>query len=304
VVWAHNSHVGDARATDLGRHGQLTLGELVRRRYGDDAVAVGFTTYAGSVLAASDWGQDGAVNEIRPALDGSYESLFHEVAASGTANFMLILRNGPLADALRAERLQRAIGVVYSPGTERVSHYFEAQLSRQFDVVLHFDETNAVRALGPPPETGRADDRAVTGTGQYRIEIGGVMSYTVGGVWESTAEDRASCTLNEDGRLTVVGRRTFAGARHGTLTLVVDDVRSDSASTTAFVLSVRLPGGTGLTIDPAGLRNEPTGAGAALLVHGDDHLAVTLDATAPGSPESGPAPRVTGRIECELRSER
>ncbi len=150
VLWAHNSHVGDATATELGERGQLTVGGLVQQRYGEDAVGVGFTTYSGEVLAASAWGQDAVLQQVRPALDGSYEKLFHDVATSGSDNFMLRLDRPPLAEALGVARLERAIGVVYLPATERSSHYFEAKLSAQFDVVLHFDRTHAVEPLGPP----------------------------------------------------------------------------------------------------------------------------------------------------------
>ena len=123
VLWAHNSHVGDASATELGERGQLTVGGLVKRRYGEDAVGVGFTTYSGEVLAASGWGQDAQLQDVRPALDESYEGLFHDVATSGADNIMLPLDKAPLAESLGVERLERAIGVIYSPATERISHY-------------------------------------------------------------------------------------------------------------------------------------------------------------------------------------
>jgi erythromycin esterase-like protein len=162
VVWAHNSHLGDARATAMGEGGELNVGQLVRERYGRDAVLVGFSTDHGWVTAASDWDRPAERKRVRPALDGSYEQLFHEAAADGGApNFLLRLRDAGEAAALRAPRLERAIGVVYLPQTERWSHYFEARLPEQFDAVLHFDETNAVEPLersqswesGEAPET-------------------------------------------------------------------------------------------------------------------------------------------------------
>lgn len=159
VVWAHNSHVGDARATYMGRAGELNIGELARLQWGDDAVLVGFTTSTGTVTAASDWDGPAERKRVRPPLPGSYESLFHR---AGRPRFLLTLRDlrGDLA-GLHDERLERAIGVVYRPETERQSHYFECELPRQFDAVLHFDETRAVEPLertaewadGEAPET-------------------------------------------------------------------------------------------------------------------------------------------------------
>ena len=158
VVWAHNSHLGDARATEMGKGGELNVGQLVREHYGRAAVNVGFTTFTGTVTAADDWGDPARIKRVRPALAGSYEALLHEV---GIPRFFLDLRGGPAAEALREPRLERAIGVIYRPETERVSHYFHARLSDQFDAVLHFDETTAVEPLervavlddGEPPET-------------------------------------------------------------------------------------------------------------------------------------------------------
>jgi erythromycin esterase-like protein len=145
VVWAHNSHLGDARATELGQRGEVNVGQLVRERYGHEALLVGFTTYAGTVTAASDWGEPAERKTVRPAVFGSYKSVFH---ASGLLNALLDFRDrGAAALALATPRLERAIGVVYRPETERQSHYFEATLSRQFDLVLHYDRTRAVEPL-------------------------------------------------------------------------------------------------------------------------------------------------------------
>jgi erythromycin esterase-like protein/adenine/guanine phosphoribosyltransferase-like PRPP-binding protein len=159
VVWAHNSHLGDARATDMSRRGELNIGQLVREKYGGDAVLVGFTTHHGTVTAASDWGAPAERKNVRPALAGSYEALFH-VTLPG--RFLLTWGKADrVADGLRKPKLERAIGVIYRPQTERMSHYFNACLPNQFDAVLHFDETRAVRPLevtaewevGEPPET-------------------------------------------------------------------------------------------------------------------------------------------------------
>lgn len=159
VVWAHNSHLGVARATEMGQRGELNVGQLVREQYGRDAVLVGFTTYHGTVTAASDWGAPAERKRVRPALAGSYEVLFH---AAQPRRFLLTWREGDtVLEGLRAPRLERAIGVIYRPETERRSHYFQAWLLDQFDAVLHFDATRAVEPLertadweaGEVPET-------------------------------------------------------------------------------------------------------------------------------------------------------
>jgi erythromycin esterase-like protein len=159
VVWAHNSHLGDARATEMSRRGELNVGQLVRERYGDDAVLIGFTTHHGRVTAASDWDRPAERKHVRPALPDSYEATFHDTRL---ANFLLAWRGRDGArEALLAPALERAIGVIYRPDTERASHYFWARLALQFDAVIHFDETRAVEPLertavwdaGEPPET-------------------------------------------------------------------------------------------------------------------------------------------------------
>ncbi len=146
VVWAHNSHLGDARATEMGqRRHELNIGQLVRERHGREAVLVGFTTHSGTVTAATDWGEPAERKTVRPSLPGSYEALFH---AAGVKRFLLPLRaQDEYTAALRNARLERAIGVIYRPKTERQSHYFHACLPDQFDAVLHFDETRAVEPL-------------------------------------------------------------------------------------------------------------------------------------------------------------
>lgn len=145
VVWAHNSHVGDARATEMSALGQLSLGQLVRDRYRDDAILIGLTTYAGTVTAASSWGGPAERKEVRPALWGSYEDLFHRTAIP---RFSLSMRElEAVTDALNRPRLERSMGAVYSPRTERASHYFAASLPSQFDAVVHFDRTRALESL-------------------------------------------------------------------------------------------------------------------------------------------------------------
>jgi erythromycin esterase-like protein len=145
VVWAHNSHIGDARATQMGTSGELNIGQLAREHYGNQAMLVGFTTYTGTVTAASNWDGPAERKRVRPALDGTYEALFH---ATEIPNFLLQLRGATwMSGVLNQERLERAIGVIYLPETERISHYFNARLAGQFDVVVHMDQTRAVEPL-------------------------------------------------------------------------------------------------------------------------------------------------------------
>jgi erythromycin esterase-like protein len=159
VVWAHNSHLGDARATEMGQRGELNLGQVVRTRYDDHALLVGFSTYEGTVTAASDWDAPAERKRVRPGLPGSYEAFFH---ALRRPRFLVTWQDDdPTAMALRGPLLERAIGVIYRPETERQSHYFYARLPEQFDAVLHFDETRALEPLertagweaGEVPET-------------------------------------------------------------------------------------------------------------------------------------------------------
>ncbi|APE32295.1 erythromycin esterase [Halomonas aestuarii] len=147
VVWAHNSHLGDARATEMGwGQGQHNVGQLARQRFGAERVLlVGFTTHTGHVTAARDWDGPAEHRWVRPSLEGSVERLFHQ---SGLDRFYLPLLSGR-AEPLKAHRLERAIGVIYRPETERGSHYFQACLSDQFDALYHLDETTAVEPLAP-----------------------------------------------------------------------------------------------------------------------------------------------------------
>ena len=150
AVWEHNSHLGDARATEMSRRGEINVGQLERERYGRDAVLVGFTTHHGTVSAASNWGGLVERKYVRPALPGSYEAAFHD---TDVARFLLHWHDADdIFDSLREPRLERAIGVIYRPDTERASHYFYARLAEQFDAVLHFDETRAVQSLDAVPE--------------------------------------------------------------------------------------------------------------------------------------------------------
>ena len=159
VVWEHNSHVGDARSTEMAQRGELNLGQLMRERHAHDAVLVGFTTYTGTVTAASEWGAEAERKNVRPALPDSYEALLHTTDIS--AFLLCPLGTSDSGRVLREPRLERAIGVIYRPESERSSHWFAACASQQFDALVHIDETRAVEPLertgtwelGEPPET-------------------------------------------------------------------------------------------------------------------------------------------------------
>jgi erythromycin esterase-like protein len=146
VVWAHNSHIGNAAATEMGTvNRELNIGQLCRERFGDKAALIGFGTDRGNVAAASDWDRPMKVMRVRPSREGSYERLMHDV---GLPCFMLDLRSGgEWRDRLLPQRLERFIGVIYRPDTELQSHYALASLPEQFDAFVWFDETHAVMPL-------------------------------------------------------------------------------------------------------------------------------------------------------------
>jgi protein-L-isoaspartate(D-aspartate) O-methyltransferase len=154
VVWAHNSHIGDATATEMGAHGEHNLGQLCRRRWGEEAFLVGFGTDHGTVAAAADWGEPMEVMDVRPARPESYERVCHD---TNIPAFLLALRE-PARPEVRGElaepRLERAIGVIYRPETELQSHYFAASLPEQFDEYVWFDRTSAVTPLAGPSVPG------------------------------------------------------------------------------------------------------------------------------------------------------
>jgi erythromycin esterase-like protein len=158
IVWEHNSHVGDARSTEMGERGELNVGQLARQRYGNESVLIGFTTYDGTVTAASEWGGPAERKRVRAASPESHEAFLHQ---NGDKDFWLDTARPAVHAALSASRLERAIGVIYRPQTERGSHYFHARLGEQFDAVIHLDHTRALEPLertslwdkGEPPET-------------------------------------------------------------------------------------------------------------------------------------------------------
>ena len=141
---SRHSHLGDARSTEMSHHGEVNVGQLVRERFDGDAVLIGFSTYQGTVTAASDWGAPAEQKNVRPALRGSYEDLFHQ---TGLPRFWIDLQGAGQIGVLQQRRLERAIGVIYRPETERLSHYFHARLPEQFDAFIHIDKTRAVEPL-------------------------------------------------------------------------------------------------------------------------------------------------------------
>lgn len=155
VVWAHNSHIGNAAATAMSMHGEFNIGQLVKEKFATNAYSIGFTTYNGTVSAASNWHQPVERKIVRNALPHSYEYLFHQLHMP---SFLLTLDH---KDLLPKTLLERAIGVVYVPHQERASHYFEASLAQQFDAIIHYDTTTALEPLekttlwieGEAPET-------------------------------------------------------------------------------------------------------------------------------------------------------
>jgi protein-L-isoaspartate(D-aspartate) O-methyltransferase len=148
VVWAHNSHIGDARYTEMGVvREELNIGQLCRERFGDQAALIGFGTHTGTVAAASDWGGAMEIKRVRPSHRDSYERLCHD---ADVPRFLLDLgRHEVLRRRLLEPRLERFIGVIYRPDTELMSHYADASLPQQFDAFVWFDETSAVTPLGP-----------------------------------------------------------------------------------------------------------------------------------------------------------
>ena len=163
IVWAHNSHIGNAAATEMGARGEFNIGQLAREKYGDDALLVGFSTCKGEVTAASDWDRPAERKRVRPPFEGSYERLFHQV---NFKKFLLDLTaENEMNDMLAKPHLQRAIGVIYRPETERQSHYFFSCLTEQFDFLLHFDDTTALEPLNIPMHwhEGELDETYPTG---------------------------------------------------------------------------------------------------------------------------------------------
>ena len=157
IVWAHNSHIGNAAFTEMGQEREeLNIGQLCKERFDAKARLIGFGTHPGTVAAADDWDMPMQVKRVRPSLEGSYERMSHD---SGLPHFLLDLRAEEIGrdinEALMEARLERFIGVIYRPETERWSHYSQAVLPEQFDAYVWFDETRALTALGPPePDHG------------------------------------------------------------------------------------------------------------------------------------------------------
>lgn len=163
VVWAHNSHIGNAAATDMSQRGEFNIGQLAKEKHRGEALLIGFSTAVGEVTAASDWDAPAERKRVRPPLEGSYEELFHAVSHE---RFLLDLRGrNPMTELLMEPRIQRAIGVIYRPETERQSHYFFSSLPKQYDFIIHYDETSALQALDVAVKDpgGEADDTYPSG---------------------------------------------------------------------------------------------------------------------------------------------
>lgn len=164
VVWAHNSHLGNAAATDMANRGEFNIGQLVSEKYEKESLRIGFSTSRGTVTAASDWDGPAETKAVREPLSGSYEALFSKMKEK---HFFLDLRDkNEAVQYLRNERLQRAIGVIYRPETERQSHYFYARLPQQFDFMIHIDETEA---LIPLPTYMQSQAREMDDTYPYGL---------------------------------------------------------------------------------------------------------------------------------------
>ncbi len=168
VVWAHNSHVGNAAHTEMGMRGELNIGQLAREAWGDDVHLIGFGTDHGTVVAASEWDGDARITQVTPSLPDSYERVMHECPHT---RFILPLRAGAIPASLHHDlaspRLQRAIGVIYRPETERISHYFKSVLSKQFDEFIWFDESAAVDALSPDVIAGLPSTHPFAASGHH-----------------------------------------------------------------------------------------------------------------------------------------
>jgi erythromycin esterase-like protein len=147
IVWAHNSHIGNAAATSMGWEGEFNIGELCRTAYGNSMVAIGFGTDRGTVAAASDWDSPMEIKDVRPARSDSYEYMFRHAGHARTLTDWRSSARQDLRDLLAIPRLERAIGVIYRPDTELLSHYFRAVLSEQFDAYVWFENSRAVTPL-------------------------------------------------------------------------------------------------------------------------------------------------------------
>jgi erythromycin esterase-like protein len=148
VIWAHNSHIGDDRASEMKRQQQINLGQLLRERHPGETFHLGFTTFTGSVQAADEWDEPSQIKEIIPALEESWEAILHRVSIDhGPKGFFLDLQDADVRQALQGERLERAIGVIYNQYSERLSHYFRSSLPARYDAIIHFDRTMEVEPI-------------------------------------------------------------------------------------------------------------------------------------------------------------
>jgi erythromycin esterase-like protein len=171
VLWAHNSHLGDSQYTDVSKYGQINLGHMLKERFKGHTFTVGFSTYTGTVTAAPKWDMPAHLYNVNPGMKDSYEEFFHNLGQQAEhENFMMILRktaNGrqevvskSLEEALSAPKLERYIGVIYRPDTERASHYSRSRIGKEYDAIIHFDSTAALQPLDISPMWLRGRDRA------------------------------------------------------------------------------------------------------------------------------------------------
>jgi erythromycin esterase-like protein len=157
IVWAHNSHIGNAAATAMGWQGEFNIGELCRTAYGEEAALIGFGTDRGTVAAADDWDGPMKVKTVVPAREDSYERVFRQTGIARSLTDFTLPRNSDVRAALSVQRLERAIGVIYRPETELFSHYFQAVLPEQFDAYVWFEESHAVKPLSSETAPGVPD---------------------------------------------------------------------------------------------------------------------------------------------------
>jgi erythromycin esterase-like protein len=145
VVWAHNTHIGDARATDMADAGMVNIGQLARERYGaDQVVLVGFGTHRGTVVAGDAWGAPMGLKALPPARPDSLEDVLH---ATAPPEALFVFPRGDRPDLLTDELDHRAVGVVYQPDRERWGNYVRTVLGERYDAFFWFDETRGVRPL-------------------------------------------------------------------------------------------------------------------------------------------------------------
>lgn len=148
IIWAHNTHIGDARATDMARHGMYNIGELTRKKF-PDTVLVGFGTYKGSVIAGRYWGDEMRKMSVPEGIPNSWEHLLHH---SNAGDCLLIMNQLEKEDFMKKSIGHRAIGVVYNPNQEHLNNYVPSILPLRYDAFLFIDESTALHPLHIKPD--------------------------------------------------------------------------------------------------------------------------------------------------------